>query len=319
MSPSASGANGYSGSAIGWIQMETPCSCPKRPCPERWSACVWVSSTRRISTPASAAASRYCSIANAGSTTAASPLAGSPMRYEPQPRSSSTNCLNSTEPNVSAAPGGFRRRSGLGQAELTGDHHALHLVGALADLEDLLVAIEPRDRVLVHEPVPAVDLQRPVRRPVRELAGKQLGHRGGASERPALILLPGGPVDEQPGGFDLGGHVDELRLHRLGACDRAAELAPLERVGLGKVVAALRQTDAHRSDGDPAAVEDLEELVEPLAPRAQQVALGHAHPLERELAGVGRAPAELVHRLRDHVPRRAVLDDQVRDLALAGQ
>jgi hypothetical protein len=45
--------------------------------------------------------------------------------------------------------------------------HALHLVRALADLEDLLIAVEARDRVLVHEAVAAVDLERPVRGAVR--------------------------------------------------------------------------------------------------------------------------------------------------------
>ena len=52
------------------------------------------------------------------------------------------------------------------EAEVLGDHHPLHLVRALADLEDLLVAVEARDRVLVHEAVAAVDLERRVRRPV---------------------------------------------------------------------------------------------------------------------------------------------------------
>ena len=72
-SPSSTGSNGYSGSASGWIETGTPCSSARRPCPETWSACVCVSSTRTIRTPAAAAASRYCSIANAGSTTTASP------------------------------------------------------------------------------------------------------------------------------------------------------------------------------------------------------------------------------------------------------
>ena len=52
------------------------------------------------------------------------------------------------------------------EAEMPRDDHPLHLVGALADLEDLLVAVEPGDRRLLHEPVPAVDLQRRVRRAV---------------------------------------------------------------------------------------------------------------------------------------------------------
>src|SRR5439155_7329032 len=46
------------------------------------------------------AASRYCSIRNAGSTTIASPRDSSPTRYDAQPRSSSTNCLQITAATV---------------------------------------------------------------------------------------------------------------------------------------------------------------------------------------------------------------------------
>src|SRR5829696_8559505 len=52
------------------------------------------------------------------------------------------------------------------EAEVLGDDHPLHLVRALADFEDLLVTVEARDRVLVHEAVAAVDLERRVRRTV---------------------------------------------------------------------------------------------------------------------------------------------------------
>src|SRR4051795_2659159 len=154
-------------------------------------------------TPSRLAPSRYCSIANAGSTTIASPASTSPTRYEPQPRSSSTNCRKSTE------------RSLARQAEVTRDHHPLHLVRALADLEDLLVAVEARDGELVHEAVAAVDLERPVRGAMRELAGEELRHRGGAGEVAPGVLLPGGLVHEMARGLDLRRHVDELRLHGL--------------------------------------------------------------------------------------------------------
>src|SRR5262249_31909056 len=36
------------------------------------------------------------------------------------------------------------------EPEVPGDHHSLHLVRALPDLQDLLVAVEPGDRELVH-------------------------------------------------------------------------------------------------------------------------------------------------------------------------
>ena len=70
---------------------------------------------------------------------------------------------------------------------MPGDDHALHLVRALADLEDLLVAVEARDRRLLHEPVAAVQLQRGVDDAVRELARVQLGLRRGEREVTALV------------------------------------------------------------------------------------------------------------------------------------
>src|SRR5215213_7710666 len=78
---------------------------------------------------------------------------------------------------------GLRSKAGGGlgwprlEAETPGDDEALDLVGALADLQHLLVAVEPRDGVLVHEPVPAVDLKRRVHRTVRQLAGVELRDR----------------------------------------------------------------------------------------------------------------------------------------------
>src|SRR5204863_5142143 len=61
-----------------------------------WSACVCVSSTPTSPTSCRSAASRYCSIASAGATTTAVCACSSPTREEAHPRSSSTNCLNST-------------------------------------------------------------------------------------------------------------------------------------------------------------------------------------------------------------------------------
>src|SRR5204863_6847109 len=100
-----------------------------------------------------------------------------------------------------------------------------------------------------------------------------LRHRGLLRERAAGVLQPRGLVDERPSGLDLGGHVREPELERLEAADRLPELLSLARVREGEVVRALRQPDAHRSDRDPAAVQDLEELPESGAPRAEPVAL----------------------------------------------
>src|SRR5262249_54265408 len=198
----------------------------------------------------------------------------------PQRRWWARNCRPSTE------------RSLTRQAEVTSDHHSLHLVRALADLEDLLVAVEPRDRELVHEAVAAVDLKRPVRDAVGELAGEELRHSRRLREVAPFVLLPGGLVDEQACRLDLGRHVDEHLLHRLEGRDGPTELLRLARVRVRKFVAALGEPDAHRGDGDTPAVEDLQELLQPRAARTEEVPFRQARSLERELARVRRAPAE---------------------------
>src|SRR5262249_21526007 len=89
------------------------------------------------------------------------------------------------------------------QTEMASDDHALHFIRALSDLEDLLVAVEARDRGLLHVSEAAVDLERRVRNPVRELAGVELRHRRFARERSSLVLEPRRLEDERTPGLDL--------------------------------------------------------------------------------------------------------------------
>src|SRR5688572_31693480 len=172
------------------------------------------------------------------------------------------------------------------EVEQPRDDHALHLVRALADLEDLLVPEEARDRGLLHEPVATVDLQPGVRGSVGEQSRVELRHRRFARERPPLILQPRRLVDERAARLDLGCHVGERELDGLELRDRLAELLTLLRVRVREVVRPLREADAHRRDRDATPVEDLEELLEACAARPQQIALRHGDVLERELAGV---------------------------------
>src|SRR5512133_572967 len=132
------------------------------------------------------------------------------MRRGPRVR----GCAVAASPARTARPRAPRRRARAPeptrccgprplQAEQLRDHHALHLVRAFPDLEDLLVTVQARDRVLLHEAVAAVDLERRVRRAVREQAGVELRLRGGEAEVLPLVLEPGGAVDELPPGLDL--------------------------------------------------------------------------------------------------------------------
>src|SRR5262245_47994958 len=67
-------------------------------------------------------------------------------------------------------------------AQLARDHHLLHLVGALADGEDLGVAVEAADRVLLDVAVAAVDLDGLLGRADGESACDQLGLSRGQGE-----------------------------------------------------------------------------------------------------------------------------------------
>src|SRR4051794_3564120 len=77
-----------------------------------------------------------------------------------------------------------------------GDHHLLDLVGALADREDLRVAVEAADRVLLDVAVAAVDLDGLLAAADREAAALQLRLGGGEAEVFAPILHPRRFVDE---------------------------------------------------------------------------------------------------------------------------
>ena len=96
--------------------------------------------------------------------------------------------------------------------------------------------------------------------------------------------------DQRAGRLDLGRHVREPELDGLEARDRLAELLALLRVRVGEVVGALREADAHRGDRDPAAVEDLEELLEALrraaragSPRGRRTSLNESSRVSEAL------------------------------------
>src|SRR5438874_2168410 len=125
-----------------------------------------------------------------------------------------------------AAPLG--RRSG---AEGARDDHLLHLVGALADREDLGVAIEAADRILLDEAVAAVDLDGLLRAAHGQASCLELGLRSGQGEVAPGVLLARGLVDEQARGLDLGRHVGELALDGLELRDRLAECDSLLGIG----------------------------------------------------------------------------------------
>src|SRR5205085_4110665 len=65
-----------------------------------------------------------------------------------------------------------------------GDDHLLHLARALADLQDLGVAIEAGDRALLDPAVAAVDVEAALGDGLGQASGGQLRHRGELAEGP---------------------------------------------------------------------------------------------------------------------------------------
>ena len=88
-------------------------------------------------------------------------------------------------------------------------------------------------------------------------------------------------------------HVRDLELDRLVRADRAAERVPLLGVLHRLVHTALRQARGQRGDGDPALVQDPQELRVAAALLAQQVRRRDADVGEGQLARVRGVPADL--------------------------
>ena len=114
----------------------------------------------------------------------------------------------------------------------------------------------------------------------------------------------GGVVVGQPGGVRLQLHVGDLELDRLVVADRLAEGVALLRVLDRLVDAALGEADGQGGDGDPALVEDPQELGEAPAPLAEQVRRRHPAVVEGQLVGVRGGPADLGVGRRDGEARR---------------
>src|SRR5438876_1137037 len=90
----------------------------------------------------------------------------------------------------------------------------------------------------------------------------------------AMLLEPGCVVDELLGGFDLGCHVGEGEVDALEARDRPAELLARGGIRQALLQRALSESERQGGDADPAAVERMKELAEPVVYRSENIFLG---------------------------------------------
>ena len=133
---------------------------------------------------------------------------------------------------------------------------------------------------------------------------------GVAGERLPAVLEPGRLVDQEPGGLELGDHVDQEELDRLEVRDRAAELTSLLRVLHRGVERGLGDAERHGPDRDPAAVEGHHELLEAATLRAEHVFLGKLQVVEDQLHRIAAAMPQLLFRRPHGEARRPLLHDE---------
>src|SRR4051794_465092 len=159
---------------------------PRSPISMCWSMCtdsrwfspiVWIGETSPATTTPRPVAKRASRRQSARSRRFRARRRNQPWRKSPAASAAGTSTEGGADQAACATGTPLRL-----EAEEPGDDHALHLVRALADLEDLLVAVEPRDREFLREAVAAVDLQRRVDDAVREDAGIELRLRCGEAE-----------------------------------------------------------------------------------------------------------------------------------------
>ena len=95
------------------------------------------------------------------------------------------------------------------------------------------------------------------------------------------------------GGLDAGHHRSEAEAGRLMVDDRLAEDDPILRVRHGRLARGARDADCLGRDPDAAALQIRQRDPVAIAFLAEAVRGRHARTLERDLAGIGRALAEL--------------------------
>ena len=187
--------------------------------------------------------------------------------------------------------------------ELAGNDQLLNFARAFPYCAELNIAIELFRRIVFDEPVAAMDLDALVGHADGYFAGEQLGHAGLASETDVFAVgQPRSLVDQQAGGFDFGGHVRQLELNGLKLANGFAELFALLGVFGRGFERALGHPKSQCSDGNAAAIENLQAADETFAFRSQEVFSGNSTVGEDNFRSIAGTHAELVFFLPGRKP-----------------
>src|SRR6202167_1634639 len=134
---------------------------------------------------------------------------------------------------------------------LTRNHHPLNLAGPFANRAQFHVAIKLLRRIILDEPIPAVNLHCLVGHAYGHFSRVQFRHARFLGDsciriarRNPAILQPRSLIGQQARRFNLGGHVRQLELNRLKFGDGFAKLFALFGVAHRAFIRTLRHSQA---------------------------------------------------------------------------
>src|SRR5262245_7267372 len=163
---------------------------------------------------------------------------------------------------------------------LTGDHMALDLVGALEDAGHTRVAIHAFKWQLAREAHAAVDLDRLVDHLRGHLGAIELDYARLECRALAAVDLLRAVIYNLLHRIDFHRHVGQLKLNRLEIGDRAAELLAFDRILERQLIGLLGRAEARRAQSAAPDILRLHRDRKAAADRAEHICGGHAAVLE---------------------------------------